>query len=179
MTKPKILSEEIVYQGPSTKVHLAKVKFANGNTVEWDHAHGGDVVAMLPIDKDGNIYLVKEWRIAWKKEVLQIPAGGCEAEDEKGRLRQLHNELKEEISLDAKKVEKLTSVMLAARTKSLISIYLVSDLFPADKAPDPDEYLEIVKVPFNKAYEMFISGKVLTTSYTIIAFLMAKQKLAL
>ncbi len=177
MNKPKVISEEIVYEGPSTKVHLAKVKFENGKEVEWDHAHGVDVVVMMPIDSDNNVYLVKEWRIAWKDYVLQIPAGGCDASDEEGRLKQVHNELQEEIGMDAKKVEKLISCMLAARTKSLISIYLARDLYPAKKDPDPDEFLEVIKMPFEKAYEMFISGKVPTTTYTLIAFLMAKERL--
>lgn len=175
--KPKVISEKVVYQGPSTKVHLAKVKLLSGKIVEWDHAHGSHVVAMLPIDSDNNVYLVKEWRIAWRAEILQIPAGGVDAEDEKGRLKQLHNELKEEIGMDAKKIERLASVMLAARTRSKIDIYLVRDLYKAKKDPDEDEILEIVKMPFDKAYEMFISGKVVTTSYTLVAFLMAREKL--
>ncbi|MEK7617154.1 MAG: NUDIX hydrolase [Patescibacteria group bacterium] len=179
MKKPKLISEEIIYQGSSTKVHMAKVKFESGEVVEWDHAHGSDVVVMLPLDTNNDVYLVKEWRIAWRDYVLQVPAGGVESKDEKGRLKQVHNELKEEIGMDGMEVEKLIDCMLAARTKSLFSIYLVRDLYPAKKDPDPDEYLEIIKMPFDKAYEMFISGKVLTTSYTLIAFLMVKQKLAL
>lgn len=175
--KPKILSEKIVYEGPSTKVHLSRVKLSNGKIVEWDHVQGTHVVAMLPLDKDNNVYLVKEWRIAWKDFVLQIPAGGCDALDEEGKLKQVHNELREEIGMDAKKVDSLASVMLAARTKSKISIYLTRDLYPAHKDPDPDEILEIVKMPFEEAYEMFVSGKVFTTAYTLIAFLMTKPLL--
>lgn len=79
--------------------------------------------------------------------------------------------------MDAKKIDSLASVMLAARTRSKISIYLARDLYPENKDPDPDEILEIVKMPFEEAYEMFVSGKVLTTSYTLIAFLMVKPLL--
>lgn len=100
--KPKVISEEIVYESPSTKVHLARVQFPGGKIVEWDHVHGFHVVAMLPVDKDNNVYLVREWRIAWKDYLLQIPAGSCEAENEPGKLKQVHNELREEIGMDAK-----------------------------------------------------------------------------
>lgn len=175
--KPKVISEVVVYEGPTTKVHLAKVKLKNGNIVEWDHAHGSNVVAMLPVDKDKNVYLVKEWRVAWRDYILQIPAGNCEVEDEAGKLKQLHNELREEIGMDAKKIESLITVMLAARTRTKISIYLVRDLFASTKDPDADEFLEVIKMPFDKAYKMFVSGKVPTTSYTLIAFLMAKARL--
>jgi len=177
--KPKIISEEIVFEGPSVKVHMAKVEFSNGNIAMWDHAHGSDVVVMLPVDEDNNVYLVKEWRIAWKDFVLQIPAGGCDAQDKKGKLAQVHNELREEIGMDSKKIEHLITCMLAARTGAKINIYLARDLYPSEKSPDPDEFLEVIKMPFNEAYEMFISGKVPTTTYTLLAFMMVKQKLTL
>ena len=68
--KPKVLKEEVMFEGPTTKALLAKVQFPNGSTAEWDFMEGTDVVVMLPIDKDNNVYLVKEWRIAWKDFVL-------------------------------------------------------------------------------------------------------------
>ncbi|OGE30696.1 hypothetical protein A3C59_03200 [Candidatus Daviesbacteria bacterium RIFCSPHIGHO2_02_FULL_36_13] len=179
MKKPKLISEKIIYEGPSVKVYLAKVEFENGNIVEWDHAHGSDVVVMLPLDSDNNVYLVREWRIAWRDFVLQIPAGGVDATDEEGKLKQVHNELREEISMDAKNIEHLTTTMLAARTKARISIYLARDLYPSEKDPDPDEFLEVVKMPFDEALEMFLSGKVSTTTYTLLAFMLVKQKLDL
>ena len=85
-----------------------------------------------------------------------------------------NNELREEISMDSDNIEKLISVLLAARVKSKIDIYLARDLFPSKKDPDEDEILEIIKMPFDEAYEMFVSGREPTTSYTLVAFLMAK-----
>lgn len=175
--KPKVLSEKIVYQSPLTKVISAKVKLSTGKVVDWDYIDNANAVAVLPLDDDGNVYLCKEWRIAWKKYVLQIPAGTCTAEDEKGRIQQVHNELQEEIGMDARKITKLISYMTSARINYVPHVYLAQDLFPAKKAPDEDEILEVIKMPFDKAYEMFVSGKELTTSYTIIAFLMAKDRL--
>lgn len=175
--KPKILSEKVVYQSPLTKVLAAKVKLSNGKEVEWDWIDNADAVCILPIDKEGNVYLCKEWRVAYKRDILQIPAGTCTAEDEAGRLAQIHNELREEIGMDAKKITKLISYITSARINYMPHIYLAEDLFPSTKDPDEDEILEVIKMPFDQAYDMFVSGKELTPSYTIVAFLMAKDKL--
>lgn len=145
--------------------------------MEWDFIDNPNAVAMLPVDKNGYVYLCKEWRVAWKDYVVQIPAGTCVAEDEKARIQQVHNELQEEIGMDAKNVKKLTSCYAAASMNYQIHIYLATELFPSIKNPDEDEILEVIKMPFKKAYEQFVSGKVPTTSYTLIAFLMAKDKL--
>lgn len=177
MKKPKIISEKIVYQSPLTKVISAKVKLSNGKVVEWDWIDNANAVAVLPLDKDGNVYLCKEWRIAWKKYVLQIPAGTCTAENEEGRIQQVHNELQEEIGMDARKITKLALYMTSARINYIPYVYLAQDLFPSAKNPDEDEILEVIKMPFDKAYDMFVSGKEFTPSYTLVAFLMAKDKL--
>lgn len=175
--KPKVLSEKVVYQSALTKVISAKVKLSNGKIVEWDYIDNANAVAVLPLDKDGNVYLCKEWRIAWKKYVLQIPAGTCTAEDEEGRIQQVHNELQEEIGMDAGKITKLGLYMTSARIKYVPHVYLAQDLFPSRRDPDEDEILDVIKMHFDKAYEMFISGKEFTPSYTLVAFLMAKDKL--
>ncbi len=175
--KPKILSEKIVYQSSLTKIIATKVKMTNGKVVNWEYIDHANGVGVLPIDKDGNVYLCKEWRPAWKDYVLQIPAGTCIARDEKGRIKQVHNELREEIGMDTKKIEKLASFMVSGKINYMPHVYLANDLFPSYKDPDEDEVLEVIKIPFDKAYERFVSGKIPTTSYTLIAFLMAKEKL--
>lgn len=177
--KPKVISEKVVYKSPLTKVISGKVKLSNGNIVEWDWIDNADGVAVLPVDKDGNVYLVKEWRAAWKKDVIQITAGSCVTEDEKIRIEQVHNELREEIGMDAKKVEKLISGYASGRINYQIHVYLATDLFPSKKDPDQDEILEVIKMPFKEAYDLFVSGKEKTTSYTLLAFLLADRYLQL
>ncbi len=173
--KPKIISEKVVYKSSLTKIIATKIKFSNNRVADWEYIDHANGVGILVLDKAKNVYLVKEWRPAWKDYVLQIPAGGCTASDEKGRIKQVHNELREEIGLDAKKIKKLISFMGSAKINYMPYIYLATDLFPSTKAPDEDEYVEVIKMPFKKAYQMFVSGKVLTTSYTLVAFLMAKD----
>lgn len=171
MIKPKIISEKVLYKSNLSEVISAKVKLPNGKIVEWDYFGNADVVAVLPIDSDRNVYLVSEWRPAWRKEIMQIPAGHCPFKDEKGRLHQTHNELREETGMDAKKIKKLISYAPGARMNYQVFLYLAQDLFPSYKDPDDDELITVVKMPFKKAFKMFVVDNKPTTSSTLIALL--------
>lgn len=177
MSKPKIISEKILYESNLSEVISAKVKLANGKIVEWDYFGNADVVVILPLDKEGNVYLCKEWRPAFRKDFIQIPAGHCISKTEKGRLKQAHNELREEIGLDAKKLKKLISYAPSARMNYTVHVYLAEGLFPSYKDPDEDEFIEVIKMPFEKAYRMFVKDWHLTTGSTSMALLLAKDLL--
>lgn len=175
MKKPKIIEEKVIYKSGLSKVISAKVKLPNEKVVEWDYFGNEDVVAILPIDKEGNAYFVKEWRPAFRKDIIQIPAGHCPFKTEKGRLKQAHNELREETGMGAKKLTKLISFAPSARMNYLLHLYLAEDLYSSYKDPDVDEIIEVVKIPFKKAYHKFINDWQLTTGSTMMALLMAKD----
>lgn len=173
--KPKILEEKIVYKSSLSDVYVAKVRLPNNKIVEWDYFGNQDVVAILPMDQDRNVYFCKEWRPAWRKDLMQIPAGHCTYKTEKGRLKQAHNELKEEIGMDTKNLIKLAVYAPSARMNYKVYLYLAQGLFTAKKAPDEDEFIQVVKMPFSKAYQMFVKDWKLTTSSTIMALVMTKE----
>ena len=175
MSKPKIIEEKVIYKSGLSEVISAKVKLPDGKIVEWDYFGNEDVVAILSIDKEGNVYFVKEWRPAFRKNIIQIPAGHCPFKTEKGRLKQAHNELREETGMGAKKLTKLISYAPSARMNYLLHLYLAEDLYPSYKDPDVDEIIEVVKIPFKKAYQMFVKKWQLTTGSTMIALLMARD----
>jgi len=60
---------------------------------------------------------------------------------------------------------------------------LAQDLYKSAKQPDEGEIIEVVKMPFTKACRDFFSGKIPTTSYTLVgltlALALAKDKLKL
>lgn len=173
--KPKILEEKIVYKSGLSEVIVAKVKLFNNKIVEWDYFSNLDVVAILPLDKEENVYFCKEWRPAWRKDLIQIPAGHCQYKTEAGRVKQAHNELREEIGMDTKDLVKLVVYAPSARMNYKVHLYMAKGLFKAHKAPDEDEFITVVKMPFAKAYRIFVKEWKLTTSSTILALVLAKD----
>jgi ADP-ribose pyrophosphatase len=177
--RPKIVGKEnIEYKSSRLQIASAKIKFPGNKPAKWSYAELPDAVLVLPMDKKGNVYLVKEWRLAWKREVLQIPGGICHDRTEKARVAQAHNELREEIGMDAKTLKKLSTYYAGAVIKHQPHVYLATNLFPASKLPDENEFVTIVKMPFEKAYKLFIEEGEMTTSATLIGFLLARRTLS-
>lgn len=174
--RPKIVGpEKIKYSSHRMRIKGAKLRFPGKKPVEWEYLEHPDIVVMLALDKNNNVHLVKEWRLAWKRDVLQIPGGVCDSKTEKGRLAQAHNELREELGMDAKNIRKLGSFLLGSTMKSEFHLYLATGLFSSEKAPDEYEFIKTVKMPFRKAYDLFVNGKKPVPASSLITFLLADK----
>jgi len=179
MKAPKLISRKNVFKGKFFDVFSDKVKLPNGKIAYWDAIDWTqDSVAIVAVDDRNNVYFSKEWRSAWKKEIMIIPAGGVEKNaKEKDNVKQARNELREEIGFDAKKFVKLATLLNSVRMRNIVHIYLATGLFKSPKEADSYELIEVVKMPLKKAYEMFLTGKEKTTGYTMLALILAKEKL--
>lgn len=178
MKRVKVISTTMDYNNEWIQIYKSKVELHNGKRVNWYTPRMGDFVVVVPI-QGINVYLTKEWRIAWKKHIIIPPAGalGLEKLTEEQRIRQARNELREEIGFDAKSIMRLGQFSLSSRINSRCYVYLARDLFRNKKARDEGEYIETVKIPFEKALRWSLSGRLSTTSYTIAALAMAKRAL--
>jgi 8-oxo-dGTP pyrophosphatase MutT (NUDIX family) len=180
MKTPKILSRETKFKGQWLEVIGEKVQLSNGKIVEWETPVSNDVVFIVALDDKNNIYLSEEWRVAWEKDILTVPAGGVNNNvTEEERIQQARNELREEVGFDCKKIEKIGTFLASARTRRKYHLYLAKDLFESPKDKDPDEIIKVVKMPFSKALDLFLSGKRETTNCTMLSLLLARDKLGL
>lgn len=178
MKRVKVISTTMDYNNEWIQICKSKVELHNGKRVNWYTPRTGDFVVVVPI-QGINVYLTKEWRIAWKKHLVIPPAGslGFEKSTEEQRVRQARNELREEIGFDAKSIVRLGQFSLSSRINSRCYVYLARGLFRNKKARDEGEYIETVKIPFEKALRWSLSGRLSTTSSTIAALAMAKRAL--
>ena len=179
MKRVRIISTRMDYSNDWVQIYRSKVELRNGKKVTWFTPRLGDFVVVVPI-QGTKVYLTKEWRIAWKKHLIIPPAGalGSKQKTEGQRVRQAKNELREEIGFDAKSIIKLGQFSVSSRIRSRCYVYLATSLFRNKKARDEGEYIETVKMPFEKALRWSLSGRLPTTSYTIAALAMAKQALS-
>ena len=78
----EVVESSLVYKGKVLDVYRDKVKMPNGNIATRENIVRGSAVAMVPLDSDGKIYFVRQYRHAAKKMVLEIPAGMIEKDEE-------------------------------------------------------------------------------------------------
>jgi ADP-ribose pyrophosphatase len=172
---PKIISKKISYNASFFNVISTKLKFPNNLVKTEDFIDVKSNSAMIiAVDDKSNIYLSKEWRPAWRRRIIAIPGGNIKGKD---IVKNARRELREEIGFDARKIKKLITVLLGSKIKRKINIYLATGLFESPKKPDADELIDVVKMPIKRACKMFLSGKELTTAYTILGIILAMKKL--
>lgn len=155
----KKLKEQAVYEGKIFTVYHGTVQLPNGNEAFRDRIehHGG--AGILPLDSEGNIRLVKQYRYGVDKELLEIPAGKLEpGEDPQATAVR---ELTEEVGFFPQKVTPLGHMELSpAYLGEITYLYLGEDLLPQKAALDEDEFLEVVTLPFEEALEMVMTGRI-------------------
>ena len=170
----KIKKEWGVFKDNWMEVRVCEVEI-EGKKKLWSYIIGDDAVAGVVVDKKHNVYLIKEWRLAWKREIITLPIGRIEKK--LGMKKTLLKELKEEIGIVGRKIEKIATILLGHRMRTYIHIFLVRDLKKVKRTPEEGEEIEIIKIPLKKAVEMVEKGRIRTTPDTFLGLLLAKNKL--
>jgi len=171
--KPEIISNKKVYKGKVFDVFLSKIREGE---VEYERdiiSHHGSAV-IVPIFADQTIALVKQYRYAAGKYLLEIPAGSLDENEspETGA----HRELEEEIGVVAGKIEKLAEFYVSPGfLAEKMFVYLATDLRETVQKLEEDELIEITKITFPKAFEMIRSGEI-EDAKTIIGLILAGPK---
>lgn len=131
----------------------------------WTYFRGRNAVAILALDDEDNVLLVREYRHPLGREIFDLPAGSaghCTTEEE--LMGQAANELAEETGHQAREWMKLGQYYPIPGASSVVfHIYLARGLEPiAEKGTGPEwfEIEEVVKVPFKELYSAAVSGEV-------------------
>jgi 8-oxo-dGTP pyrophosphatase MutT (NUDIX family) len=176
--KPRVLSEWTKFKGQWLEVKGIKVDLGNGNIVDWEKLEMGDCVGVVAVDEKNNFFLGKEWRPQHNKYIYQIAAGDAERKtSEKELSEEARRELREEFGVDARKMEKLATVVTGGRIKEKWHFYLAKDLFDNPLKRDENESIEVFKLPINEAYSFLLSHDCHFSA--LLGVLLAKEKLGL
>lgn len=130
-------------------------------------------LAIIPIDKNGNTWLIGQYRYPLDIYSWEIPMGGGLIEID--YLESAKRELKEETGLMA---EKWTQIMKIHTSNSVTDeegyIYLAEDLTQGETEFEETEILQVKKLPFNEALEMVMAGEI-TDSLSVAGILKAAR----
>jgi ADP-ribose pyrophosphatase len=130
---------------------------------------------MVPLDDDGNVVMVRQYRKPAEEVLLEVPAGGVEPGEAPEETVQ--RELQEEIGFTAGKLRHLSSFWLAPGwCTEYMHAYLVTDLAPASLDADDDENILVERVPLAQTLELIASGKIEDVK-SIAALLLAMRLL--
>lgn len=168
----KQLSHTVRYSGPLYTVYSDDVLLPNGNTSVREVIDHVDGVAVLPLDENNNVLTVTQYRYVFGKPLLEIPAGKLDPGEDPytGGLR----ELREETGAVPGVYESLGRIIPAPGCYSeVLHLYLARDLKMESQDLDPDEFLNVERIPFDEMVRRCMSGEV-EDAKTVAAVLKAK-----
>ena len=134
----KNLTRERVFDGIILHIDHVTNELPNGKQAKREIAVHVGASAVLPIDAQGNVYLVRQFRAPIEQILLEIPAGKLDSVDE-DRLLAAKRELKEETGLEAENWLHLTDTFTTPGfSNERISLYLARELHQGETCPDED-----------------------------------------
>ena len=154
-----ILNEEIIYHGKIFDLARIRFQLPNGKEPVFEIVKHHGAVTVLPVDDQGNIWFIRQFRLGAGQELLELPAGlleeGESAETSAAR------EVQEEIGMAAGRLEKLGEFyMVPGYSTEKLEIYLATDLYPSTLPTDEFELLEKVSIPITEAVRMARAGEI-------------------
>ena len=159
MVEEKTLSSQLIYEGRAVKLRVDTVRKPSGRQTTREIVEHADCVAIVAVDADNNVLLVKQFRKAVGKELLEIPAGGIEpGEDPVDTVRR---EMREETGYLPRKVERLGGFYSTpGYCTEYLHLYLATDLTPDRLHAEDTESISLIRVPSAQIPSLITSGAI-------------------
>lgn len=171
----------VAYDGELSRVRVDRVRMPDGSLATREIVEHPDAVAVVPVQADGTVVLLRQYRHPVVTTVLEVPAGKLDMAGEEPAAA-ARRELAEEVGLSAGSlVELLTFHNSSGWTDETTTVYLATDLravdAPADFTAEAEEAdMEVVRMPLAEAAEAARRGE-LSDAKTVIGLLLAAARL--
>jgi len=153
------LERRSIFEGKILRVYLDRVRLPNGREAEREVVLHWGAVGMVPLDEDGHVFLVRQYRHATGKILVEIPAGKLAAGEDP--LDCARRELMEEIGYSAGEWTRLATFYTSPGFSDVtLHLCLARGLRAGKADPDEDEFLEIMRVPLVETMAMIARGEI-------------------
>lgn len=171
----KLLERRGIYQGRVVDLAIDRVELTNGETVELEVIRHCGAAAVVPIDEREDVVLVRQYRWATGRWLLEVPAG--KLDDGEKPVSCAARELEEETGFRAGRIDPLGPLWTTPGfTDERIWVFLARDLLSVGQNLEPDEMLTVVKMPLAEAVDRAARGEI-EDGKTICALFRARDYL--
>ncbi len=169
----KTMKSDKIYEGKIVNLRVDTVELPDKKYSKREIVEHPGGVALVPITEEGKLVLVKQYRKAIERFILEVPAGKLEINEEP-RLTAIR-ELKEETGYTAKNIEYQVEFYTSPGfSNEKIYIFLASDLEKGDQELDNGEFIEIEEYDIDQLIRMIDRGEIIDAK-TIISINIAKK----
>ena len=175
--KFELLDSETLFTGRAFSIRRDKLRTPDGRTTKFDIIEHHGSVVLLPIDDDGNLLFVRQYRHAAAEDLLELPAGTLDGPDEAPQDCAAR-EIREETGMAAGKLIELGEFFLVpGYSTERMTVFLATELSFDPLDPDADEFLEVEKIPLADALKMAETGQI-PDAKSLASLLLARPHLA-
>lgn len=168
----RTVDSQTLFQGKIVKVLLDQAELPNGKLATREVVLHPGGVAILPIDETGMVTLVQQYRYPFHQVLLELPAGKLDQGE--AHMAAAIRELEEETGYQAEKLTYMGCILASPGfCNERLHMYLAQGLTERESHPDDDEFLNVVKMPFDQLVEQVMNGTI-EDAKTVAATLKAK-----
>lgn len=154
------ISSKLLFDGRVVHLYVDQVRLPDGREAEREYMRHIGAVCVLPLDRDGTVHCVRQYRYPHAEVLLEIPAGKLDSKTEDHAAAALR-ELREETGYRCGKLTFLGDIYTSpAILDEVIGLYLAEDLTPGDTQFDDDEFLAPVGIPLPELVDLVMSGRI-------------------
>jgi len=159
LSSEKVLSSDLVYKGKIINLKVDRVELSEGRSAVREVVEHDGAVAVVAVDSAENVLLVRQYRYPAGKELLEIPAGMVEQDEDP--LSGAKRELAEETGARASSWQYLFGFYSSPGfCDEYLRVYLARELEFASQDLDEDESIELVKIPLGRVPEEIERGAI-------------------
>ena len=174
MSFETVLASEQLYQGRIVKLRVDQVRTSTGLEAIREIVEHPGAVAIVAVDDQQRVVLVKQYRHAVRALTIEIPAGTLEPDEDP--LEAAQRELREETGFTADRFDPIGGIYPAPGwSTEYIYLYVATGLTPGPMATEPDESIELLRVPLPDAIDMIRSGAI-NDGKSISALFLARSR---
>ena len=177
MKPEKKLATQQIYQGRAVNVRVDTVEKASGKKTTREVVEHSDCVAVVALDEQGNILLVRQFRHAVGRFLLEIPAGAIDPGEEP--VDSVRRELQEEIGYLPRKIDKLGGFYATpGYGTEYLHCFVATDLVPARLVAEDTDDIELVRVSPREIPRLIASGDICDAKSiaALLMFLFIRQE---
>jgi ADP-ribose pyrophosphatase len=153
------LSSELHFHGRAFDVRRDQIRLPDGTITSLDIIDHIGAVTIVPVDHQDRLWLVRQYRHAAARMLLELPAGALHPGEPPEACAQ--REMREETGMAAGRLVKIGEFFLApGYSTEYMLVYLATDLRPDPLPSDLDEFLSVETVGFPHAFELIAQGEI-------------------
>jgi len=159
LAEEKTISSRSIFKGRAFNVRVDTVVNTNGHETTREIVEHAECIAVVPVDINGDILMVRQYRKAVEKELLEIPAGGIDPGEDPDTA--VKRELQEEIGYMPGRIERMSAFYSSPGfCTEYLYLYLATDLKPSQLYAEDTDGIKTIRIQPHEIRQLIKSGEI-------------------